>query len=79
MPDYFKIDLGLNFHKNLKRGKRTWNISLYNATNQMNPFYLFVSTKKTPDPVTGAILSEKILNKLTIFTIIPSVSYSFKF
>jgi hypothetical protein len=79
MPDYFRIDVGVNLHKQLKYGKRTWNFSLYNASNQMNPFYLFVSTKKYIDPITLKEVSEKVFNKITVFPIIPSISYTYKF
>ncbi len=79
LPDYFRIDAGVNFHKQLKNGKRTWNISIYNVTNTMNPFYLFVKTYKYNDPNTGIVTSEKKFNKITIFTIIPSISYIYKF
>jgi hypothetical protein len=79
LPDYFRVDAGVNLHKTLKRGKRTWNIGIYNATNQMNPFYVFVSSNKVPHPVTGEVISVKTLNKITIFPIIPSVSYVYKF
>lgn len=79
LPSYFRVDLGCNFHKKLKRGERTWNVSIYNATNTMNPFYLFVKTSKYNNPVSGLLVTEKSFNKITIFPIIPSLSYSFKF
>ncbi len=79
LPDYFRTDVGANFHKKLKYGKRTWNISIYNFTNTMNPFYLFVKTYRYNDPKTGKVITEKTFNKITIFTIIPSLSYIYKF
>ena len=79
LPDYFRVDAGCNFHKQLKYGQRTWNISIYNATNSMNPFYLFVRTNKYNDPITGLLVSKRTFNKITVFPIIPSVSYSYKF
>jgi outer membrane cobalamin receptor len=79
LPDYFRVDAGVNLHKQLKKGKQTWMIGIYNLTNQMNPFYVFVATNKKPDPVTGELVSVRSLNKITIFPIIPSVSYVYKF
>lgn len=79
LPDYFRVDFGVNLHKSLKHGRRTWMIGIYNLTNQMNPFYVFVSSHKEPDPVTGDEISVRSLNKITIFPIIPSVSYVYKF
>lgn len=79
LPDYFRIDIGANFYKKLKHGDGIWNVSIYNVTNSMNPFYVFVKTHKYNDPLTGKIISEKTFNKITVFPFIPSVSYSFKF
>jgi hypothetical protein len=79
MPDYFRVDFGVNFHKQLKYGKRTWNLSVYNATNQMNPFLIYTSYKSAYNPITGSVTSWRQLTKLTIFTLIPSVSYSYSF
>ncbi len=79
MPDYTRVDLGVNFHKQKKHGIRTWNISVYNATNQKNPFLVMSSSSERYDETTGTYTYDKKLKKLTIFTILPSVSYSFKF
>jgi hypothetical protein len=79
LPDYFRVDAGVNLHKVLKHGKQTWMIGIYNLTNQMNPFYVFVATNKKIDPVSGLEVSVKSLNKITIFPLIPSVSYVYKF
>lgn len=79
LPAYFRVDAGANFHKKLKHGVRTWNLSIYNVTNAMNPFYLFVKTHKYNDPLTSKVMTEKSFNKITIFPVIPSVSYSYKF
>ena len=74
LPAYHRLDLGVNFHKQKKHGVRTWNISIYNAYCQMNPFLVYEST--TTDAA-GNVQNK--LMKLTLFPIIPSVSYSFKF
>ncbi|HLP05922.1 MAG TPA: hypothetical protein VK152_10885, partial [Paludibacter sp.] len=78
LPDYHRLDLSVNFHKQLKHGVRTWNISVYNAYNQMNPFLVYLKTNYSYSE-TGLSQTWKSLNKLTLFPIIPSVSYSYKF
>ncbi len=67
MPYYMRVDFGINFHKKWKKRdvERTWNVSVYNLTNRMNPFMIY-------DGYDG-------LEQLTIFPLIPSVSYSLKF
>lgn len=38
LPDYHRLDLGLNFRKTTRRGNlRTWNLSIYNVYCRMNP------------------------------------------
>lgn len=79
LPDYMRIDVGVNFHKQLKHGKRTWNISVYNASNQMNPFLIYTSYDYNYNWITGESTMTKSLKKLTIFPILPSISYTYKF
>lgn len=79
LPDYMRIDVGMNFHKKLKKGIRTWNVSVYNATNRMNPFLVYTSYDYDYNWYTGTTTMSKKLKKLTIFTFIPSVSYTYKF
>lgn len=71
MPAYHKLDLAINFTKQKKSGSRTWNISLYNAYNRQNPFYLFYRVDRADQRIK--------LYQLSIFPIIPSVSYTRQF
>ena len=78
---YHRFDIGMNFHKQLKHGIRTWNISIYNAYNQLNPFITmqqedydgYYTNTDSPNQQTQKLV------QLSIFPIIPSVSYSYKF
>jgi hypothetical protein len=76
---YHRMDIGMNFHKQLKRGKRTWNISVYNAYNQLNPFITTVDTSGSWNPVNETYTEKKVLKQYSLFPIIPSVSYTYKF
>ncbi len=71
MPDYHRLDLALNMSKEKKRGTRTWSINIYNAYNQQNAFFLFLRKDFNTQQIK--------LFKYTLFPIIPSFSYSFKF
>ncbi|MBQ9638519.1 MAG: TonB-dependent receptor [Bacteroidales bacterium] len=73
MPSYHRMDIGLNFHKQKKHGVRTWNISVYNVYNRKNPYIVYTRT------VSGLSGSRMALMQLSLFPIIPSVSYTFKF
>ena len=69
LPNYHRLDVGVNFHKKLKYGSQTWNVSVYNAYNQHNPFLVYTGYEK----------NQNVLKQLSIFPIMPSVSYTYKF
>jgi hypothetical protein len=83
-PSYHRLDLGVNLHKQKKRGIRTWSFSVYNAYSRKNPFFIYWGSEyySEPDPANpGEYLyfTKPVLKKVSIFAIIPSISYSFKF
>lgn len=81
MPDYHRLDLGINFHIPHKRSgdaalsKGGWlqnaehivNISVYNVYNHQNPYLIYVDSYN------------HALKQVSIFPILPSLSYQFKF
>jgi hypothetical protein len=73
MEPYHRLDLGIQFHKQKKWGERTWEISIYNAYNRKNPFFYYNDTKSGPAINFGR------LKQVSLFPVIPSVTYSFKF
>ncbi|GAH52227.1 unnamed protein product, partial [marine sediment metagenome] len=77
-PAYHRLDAGLNFHKQKKRGIRTWSVSIYNAYNRKNPFFLDWGYEDYNSD-TGKYYSKPVLKQYSLFPIIPSVSYSFRF
>lgn len=72
---YHRLDLGIQFHKQKKRGERTWEVSIYNAYNRINPFYY--ESGQAYNTTTGTY--ENKLYRKGLFPVVPSVSYSFKF
>ena len=72
LPASHRLNVGVNFNKKTKHGMRTWNISLYNAYNAMNPTFVYRSTSKN-DP------NKPIIKKYTILPLIPSFTYTYKF
>ncbi|SHF67368.1 Outer membrane receptor for ferrienterochelin and colicins [Mariniphaga anaerophila] len=82
MPAYHRLDVGVNFHKQKKHGIRTWSLGVYNAYSRQNPFYLFWGhNSKSGYNEQGKYYetSETALKQLSLFPLIPSVSYTFKF
>ncbi|HPE87268.1 MAG: TonB-dependent receptor [Bacteroidales bacterium] len=76
MPAYHRMDVGFNYRKEKKRGNAIWNVSLYNAYNRRNPFYMFEDYEYSIAPNTQG---HKVLKIISLFPVIPSVSYSFSF
>ncbi|MBN2682851.1 MAG: TonB-dependent receptor [Bacteroidales bacterium] len=70
MPAYHRMDIGINMNKKLKWGERTWSIGFYNVYNRKNPFYLYFGSDDN---------NNKVLKQVSLFPIIPSFRYSFKF
>ncbi|MFC5045820.1 TonB-dependent receptor domain-containing protein [Aquimarina hainanensis] len=66
-----RLDLGIQFHKQKKGRKRTWEISIYNAYARYNPFGYRI--KKNYD----SNLYE--LQRISLLGIIPSFSYKLEF
>ena len=66
LPSYQRLDLGVNFHRQWRNGNhRTISVSVYNVYNRKNPFIVYRSGSS--------------LMQLSIFPVMPSVSYAFYF
>ena len=77
MPAYHRLDLAMHTPKHQGRSKLTF--SVYNAYSRRNAFYTFVRKTSTFDPFAGFTDESRSFRKVTIFPVIPSVSYSFTF
>ena len=75
MPNYHRMDVSINFHKKLRRGQRTINLSVYNVYNHQNPYLVYESFQWSN--LEGRDM--KVLKQLSIFPILPSISYIWKF
>ncbi|OMQ08400.1 carboxypeptidase-like regulatory domain-containing protein [[Flexibacter] sp. ATCC 35103] len=73
IPDYYRLDIGLNIegnHKIKKLAHSFWNISIYNVLGRNNPYSIFFVTKE------GQVKAYQT----SIFSVpIPTVTYNFKF
>ena len=73
VPDYYRLDLGVNIegnHKNVKLAHSFWNISVYNVLGRNNPYSVFFVNEQ------GEIKGYQT----SIFAIpVPTITYNFKF
>ncbi len=83
MRDYHRLDVAVNFKKKTKWGERTWTISVFNLYNRRNPYYYYYDRKWIGNTGSGNIFTpvydDLKLYQKSLFSIFPSVSYSFKF
>jgi hypothetical protein len=75
MAAYHRLDAAIQFHKKKRRIERTWEFGLYNAYSRQNPFFYYFTyeTRGQNQP------DRQILKQVSLFPIIPSVSYNLKF
>ncbi len=73
MAPYHRLDLEIQFHRQKKWGERIWEISVYNVYNRKNPFFYEINNFSRNG------MSHTLLRQISLFPIIPSVTYSFKF
>lgn len=79
MRAYHRMDIAIQFHKKKKNRERTWEIGLYNAYSRKNPFFYQITEKQIYDATTGVNRNKNILEQISLFPIIPSITYTLKF
>ncbi|MBC9934938.1 TonB-dependent receptor [Chitinophaga qingshengii] len=70
---YHRLDLGISFIRYKKNGLiRTWNVSVLNAYNRLNPFFYYLETINPMEVQTS-------ITSVSLMPVLPSVSYNLKF
>jgi outer membrane receptor for ferrienterochelin and colicin len=75
MPNYHRLDIGFNIHKQKKHVQRTWSMGIYNAYGHKNPFMVYPSEEY--NSTLGQ--SETQLKQITVFSFVPYIRWSIKF
>ena len=73
--DFHRLDISLQMKKEKRKSTRTWEFGIYNVYNQKNPFFYYEDEEF--DNHRGT--SEGVLKKVSLFPILPSVSYILEF
>lgn len=82
LPDYHRLDLGLNFRKTTRRGHEgIWNLSIYNTYCRMNAVFALVEDEYEKDEWGNETVptGRKIGTAIGIVPIIPTFGYTLKF
>ena len=69
MAPYHRMDIGIQYHKKIKKLKHTFEFSVYNFYNRQNPFFYYID--ETPN--------KTLLKQISIFPVLPSLTYLLKF
>lgn len=72
---YHRLDLSVQLLKKKRWGERSWEFGLYNAYSRKNPFYYYLKTRN--DFAEKGQRTELV--KKSLFPVIPSITYNFKF
>ena len=78
MIPYHRLDLGLVYKLRPSRigGERDFTFSIYNAYNRRNAYFIYF--EQTRDKITDKVTGYRA-QQVSLFPIIPSVTYNFKF
>jgi len=71
MHPYHRLDANVALTKDKKYWTRTWNFGVYNAYSRLNPFFIY----QAYDYETNT----NNYRQVSLFPIIPSISYEFTF
>ncbi len=81
LPDYHRLDVSFTLYPREKPGRKnqsSWNFSLYNLYSRKNAASVFV-TSELEDIDLVKNRDRSAFHKLSLFGIIPSITYNFKF
>lgn len=67
MPPNHRLDIGINFKKQKKKGMRTWSFGIYNVYNRKNAFYLEYIDRNNQ------------MIAVSIIPVLPYIRYKFEF
>jgi hypothetical protein len=80
MPSYHRMDFGLVYTFFPKWGESDITFSVYNAYNRRNPYFIYYDLETHTVPGTGVtILDGYKAKQVSLFPIIPSLTWNFKF
>lgn len=84
LPAYHRLDIGADFNFFPSWGESTLSFNLINAYDRRNTFFIFLEPQyqslDVPDSDTPLSFPEKIIaNQVSLFPIIPAVTWNFKF
>ncbi|MBN8684385.1 MAG: TonB-dependent receptor [Chitinophagales bacterium] len=81
-PAYQRFDLGVVFKLRSRRFENDLTISVYNALDRRNPYFLYVDFDTQQQNIGGQIVDTPVgfqAKQVSLFPVLPSVTWNFKF
>lgn len=76
MPDYHRADVSATYtHRDDKKLKSSWNFSIYNLYNRMNPYFIYFDQSGSIDDQDLSFSAKQV----SLFPILPSVTWNVSF
>ncbi len=70
MASYHRFDFGVTYHRETPWGQHSLNLSVYNAYNRKNPFFIYYGWDDK---------GNRAFTQVSLFPLLPSLSYNFNF
>jgi hypothetical protein len=69
LPSYHRLDFAVNKHSKKQNFQSTWSVGAYNIYNRKNPWFAYLSYEN----------NDRVAKQVSLFPVIPSVSYRIQF
>ena len=83
MAPYHRFDIAFNWHRDRawfsRKGKSTLSLSVYNAYNRKNPFFIYAANDLRQSEISVVGSTDPGYRQISLFPILPSISYTFHF
>jgi hypothetical protein len=83
MEPYHRLDVSATYTpKPHKKYKSSWNFSIYNVYNRLNPYFIYLDIEDNTTDGSGSLENGGLTPKasqVSLFPIIPSITWNFKF
>jgi hypothetical protein len=79
LPAYMRADLGVVYKFKTRHLENDLTLSVYNATDRRNPFFLYLDVKTTKGVGNTDVPTSIVAKQVTLFPVLPSITWNFKF
>ena len=69
LPAYHRLDFAVNKHSKKQKWESTWSLGAYNLYNRKNPWFAYLAYED----------NQRVAKQVSLFPIIPSISYRIQF